>query len=255
MAGASMPSYRRNGLRLHYGVEGSGEPVLLAHGMSGSGRADWARLVDVLASRYRCIVPDLRGHGSSEFAAAGFGYRAIRDDLVALVEHEQLEQVHLVGFSMGAECVLDVELSYPGTAASLVLIGPCTGRPADQPRVPAGQIRAPDHWPAELRLPHEARHGTQHWRTLVRLVSADWQHRPEVPPSRLARLACPVLLVVGHGELAFKRRQARIVAATAPEARLVEVPGDHPVHLQEPDLVNETIVGFLDEVNAGRHRP
>src|SRR6201999_1387554 len=109
---------------------------------------------------YRCILPDLRGHGSSE-DNTDLSSEAICDDLLHLSDHLGLIQPHVVGFSYGAEAALRLELTRPGTARSLVLISPGTGRPDD--------YRAPtlEHlyktWPFALRRLHEDRHGPDHW--------------------------------------------------------------------------------------------
>ena len=243
-----MPTLDRDGLALHYEVLGDGPAgVLLAHGMTGTGEADWSRLLPHLSGDFRCVVPDLRGHGRSDFREAGFGYAAMRDDVRALIEAEHLGRPHLVGFSMGAEVLLDLELTHPGTAASLVLIGVSTGMPPD--RGGFGEVSHVPDWPRVLRELHADKHGPDHWRTLFRLVAGTWDERPELPAAELARLSCPVLLIQGSDELAFKRRQTSQLAAVAADARLVEVPGaDHPVHVQQAAQVNTLVREFLVEV-------
>lgn len=247
-----MPELVRDGLRLHYSVIGGGpRAVLLAHGMTGTGDADWSRLLPSLAPDFRCVVPDLRGHGRSDFREDRFGYAAMREDLRALIAQEDLGRPHLVGFSMGAEVLLDLELTHPCTAASMVLIGASTGVPPDRGGF-AGVSDVP-RWPRALRELHVDKHGPDHWRTLFRLVAGTWDERPELPDDVLAQLACPVLLVNGVGELEFKRRQTRRLAQVAPDVRLVEVPdADHPVHVQQPEHVNSLVRDFLLEVEAAR---
>lgn len=245
---AALREYVRDGLTLRYDVAGAGPDVLLAHGMTGTGDADWRRLVPALADRYRCLVPDARGHGASDFREEGFSYEALREDVRGLLAHEGAARPHLVGFSMGAEVLLDLELSYPGTAASLVLIGASTGQPPDHG---FGELRtdAPPDWPGSLRQLHVERHGADHWKTLFHLIAGTWAERPELPPETLATIGCPVLLVYGDEELAFKRRQARELATVAPRARVVEVVGGgHPIHVQQADTVLRLVVDFLDEV-------
>lgn len=246
-----MPELLRDGLRLHYALHGSGpRGVLLAHGMTGTGAADWSRLLPHLAPDFRCVVPDLRGHGRSDFQYDGFGYVAMREDLRALLDVEGMERPHLVGFSMGAEILLDLELTYPGTAASLVLVGGSTGSPPD--RGGFGDVSDVPDWPRSLKRLHEDKHGPDHWRTLFRLVAGTWDERPELPDEVLGRLRCPVLVVHGADELEFKRRQSRQLVAVAADARLVEVPGgDHPIHVQQPATVNAVVRDFLLEVERG----
>jgi pimeloyl-ACP methyl ester carboxylesterase len=53
-----------NGIDLYFEAHGSGEPLVLLHGFTGSS-ADWVHLFDMpdLAHQYRVIAPDMRGHG------------------------------------------------------------------------------------------------------------------------------------------------------------------------------------------------
>jgi len=60
-----MPSHECDGLRLAYQEIGDGAPLLFVHGATGTGEFDWGRLAAALSSRYRCVLPDLRGHGRS----------------------------------------------------------------------------------------------------------------------------------------------------------------------------------------------
>lgn len=240
----------RDGLRVHYDVVGDG-PVgaLFAHGLTGTGGADWRRLLPDLAPHYRCVVPDLRGHGRSEFREGAFGMDAMREDVRALIAHEGMGRPHLLGFSMGAELLLSLELSHPGTARALVLIGPSTGCPPD--RGGYGVITDdPPHWPNLLRQLHAEHHGPDHWRTLFRLIAGTWGDRPEVPAERLAELKCPILVVQGEDEVPYKKRQVRVLVEAAPDARLEVLSGaDHPVHVQRADAVNALVRDFLRDVD------
>ena len=59
-----MTTARVNGIALHYQEAGTGEPLLLLHGL-GSRSDDWEMQLPAFAGRYRVIAPDLRGHGRS----------------------------------------------------------------------------------------------------------------------------------------------------------------------------------------------
>lgn len=239
----------RDGLRIQYDVSGTGDvAALFAHGLTGTGAADWRRLLPELTPHFRCVVPDLRGHGRSEYRDGAVSVEAMGDDLRALIEHEQMGQPHLVGFSMGAELSLSLELAHPGTARSLVLIGPSTGCPPD--RGGYGIITGdPPHWPELLRRLHDEHHGPDHWRTLFRLVAHTWGDRPEVSTDELSTLQCPVLVVQGADEVPYKKRQVQVLVEAAPNARLEVLTGaDHPVHVQRADAVNTLVREFLESV-------
>jgi pimeloyl-ACP methyl ester carboxylesterase len=171
------------------------------------------------------------------------------EDLLALIEHEGMGRPHLVGFSMGAELSLSLELARPGTARSLVLIGPSTGCPPD--RGGYGAITSdPPHWPQLLQRLHDEHHGPDHWRTLFRLVAFTWGDRPEVTADVLQTLRCPVLIVQGADEVPYKKRQVTILAESAPNVRLEVLTGaDHPVHVQRADAVNALVRDFLLDVD------
>jgi pimeloyl-ACP methyl ester carboxylesterase len=247
-----VPSFTSDGLRLHYEVMGHGAPVVLVHGVAGAGLPEWGPLLERLTPRFRCIVFDLRGHGRSDFVPGSLTLDGLRDDLLALCAHERLAGPHVVGFSMGAQCALEAEVHRPGTAGSLVLIGACTGRPCDSDVTPERAGRPPGAWPPVLRRAHEARHGPDHWRVLYRRLSEDWARRPELGANELASVCCPVLVVQGEGEVKFKRRQARDLEAAAPDVRVhVVAGGDHPIHLQEPEIVGDLVTGFLEEPATG----
>ena len=61
-------TYQHDGLTLAYAVVGDGpQPILFVHGATATGEFEWADLAAALGPGYRCILPDLRGHGRSEF--------------------------------------------------------------------------------------------------------------------------------------------------------------------------------------------
>lgn len=245
----------RDGLRIHYDVAGAGEvSALFAHGLTGTGAADWRLLLPALTPHYRCVVPDLRGHGRSDYRAAGFSVDAMREDVRGLMSHEEMGQPHLVGFSMGAELLLSLELDHPGTARALVLIGPSTGCPPD--RGGYGVITDdPPHWPQLLRHLHVEHHGPDHWRTLFRHIAGSWGERPEAGPEQLATLRCPVLVVQGADEVPYKKRQVQALVEAAPNARVEVLTGaDHPVHVQRADAVNALVRDFLLDVDRALTR-
>jgi pimeloyl-ACP methyl ester carboxylesterase len=118
-------------LRTHVLTAGPGDaPVLvLVHGNVSSARF-FAPTMGVLAERYRCLAPDLRGFGLSETAAvdARRGVRDFADDLHALLTESALvpagQPVHLLGWSLGGGVVLQYAIDRPEAVASIVLESP-----------------------------------------------------------------------------------------------------------------------------------
>ncbi|MDP2418196.1 MAG: alpha/beta hydrolase [Hydrogenophaga sp.] len=89
-------------VRLHIEDRGgSGRPVVLIHGWPLSAQA-WAAQVPVLqAAGYRVVAYDRRGFGQSDKPDTGYSYDTLADDLQHVLEQCALQQVTLVGFSMG----------------------------------------------------------------------------------------------------------------------------------------------------------
>lgn len=86
---------------LHYEDHGSGRPVVLIHGYPLSG-ASWEKQIPpLLDAGYRVITYDRRGFGKSSRPAEGYNYDTFAQDLRALITHLGLQDVTLVGFSMG----------------------------------------------------------------------------------------------------------------------------------------------------------
>lgn len=108
------------GRRLHYLERGTGEPVLLIHGLGSSG-ADWALQVAVLEKRFRLIVPDLPGSGySASLSVASIPRFA--QALWALIDRLGLSHANIVGFSLGGAVGLEMALQRPERVARLALI-------------------------------------------------------------------------------------------------------------------------------------
>lgn len=89
-------------VRLHIEDSGgSGRPAVLIHGWPLSAQA-WEAQVPVLqAAGYRVVAYDRRGFGRSDKPESGYSYDALADDLQRVLEHCGLQDVTLVGFSMG----------------------------------------------------------------------------------------------------------------------------------------------------------
>jgi pimeloyl-ACP methyl ester carboxylesterase len=116
-----MPIFERNGSSLHYLVRGSGEPVLLIHGLGSSG-CDWALQVPALETRFQTIVPDLPGCGHSTAAQGESSIADFAACLWGLLDHLGHERVNIIGFSLGGAVALEMALQRPQSVPRLALI-------------------------------------------------------------------------------------------------------------------------------------
>jgi non-heme chloroperoxidase len=88
-------------IEIHYEDHGSGQPVVLIHGYPLNG-ASWEKQERVLVQAgYRVITYDRRGFGKSSQPTVGYDYDTFAADLNTLIEHLDLHDVVMVGFSMG----------------------------------------------------------------------------------------------------------------------------------------------------------
>ena len=128
----------RDGTEIYFKDWGTGKPVLFSHGWPLD--ADmWEYQMEYLSSRgYRTIAFDRRGFGRSSQPWNGYDYDTFADDIAQLIEHLDLRDVTLVGFSMGGGDVTRY-IGRHGTArvAKLALLGavtPIFGQSADFPQ-------------------------------------------------------------------------------------------------------------------------
>jgi non-heme chloroperoxidase len=89
-------------IEIYYEDHGTGQPVVLIHGYPLNG-ASWEKQSrELLAAGYRVITYDRRGFGKSSQPTTGYDYDTFTADLNTLLEHLDLRDVALVGFSMGS---------------------------------------------------------------------------------------------------------------------------------------------------------
>jgi pimeloyl-ACP methyl ester carboxylesterase len=202
--------------------------VLCVHGATGTGVYEWSNLAEALKDRYRFIIPDLRGHGASEYRAGEMSIEAVDADLLALIAHERLERPHVLAFSFGAEAALDLELLYPGTAASLILVSPGLGDPKSS--LPTRE-QLESRWPSTLRALHAERHGADHWLDVMLELCDRAAARPKADLEAVAGIGCPMLLVLGSEDDPRRLRQAEVMRDAHDRTEIVVVEGGrHAVH-------------------------
>ncbi len=107
-------------LALAYERYGAGKPVLILHGLFGSGR-NWQAIAKRLASEHCVYTLDLRNHGASPWADS-MSYREMAEDVRALVEQQRLATVTLIGHSMGGKVAMVLALQYPSLVQRFVAV-------------------------------------------------------------------------------------------------------------------------------------
>ena len=119
-----MPTLRTNDAELFYEEAGSGEPVLLLHGL-GSSTLDWEPQIEALKGSYRVIALDVRGSGRSRdllkpggpFSVAQFAV-----DAAALLDALGAAPAHVVGLSMGGMIAFQLAVDSPRSVRTLTIV-------------------------------------------------------------------------------------------------------------------------------------
>jgi pimeloyl-ACP methyl ester carboxylesterase len=127
---------------LHFQSQGTGETIVLIHGL-GANHAFWFMgIARRLAHRYRVITYDLRGHGRSSMPGRGYHLTRMSEDLDAILSHLGVPKAHLIGHSFGARVALHYTISHPERVATVTIAD--TQLRSVQPPV---RLREWPHWP------------------------------------------------------------------------------------------------------------
>lgn len=108
-------------VRIHYYTGGSGDPVVLVHGLGGRAE-DWTRLMPQLVHTHRVYALDLPGYGRSDWPRnAIYSIREETDAVEAFMDNRQLAHTDLGGWSMGGWIAMQVALDQPRRIRRLMI--------------------------------------------------------------------------------------------------------------------------------------
>lgn len=107
-------------LDLAFESTGTGPPVLILHGLFGSG-GNWRGIARELAFTHRVLTVDLRNHGASPWADT-MGYCEMADDVRRVIEREGLRQPAVMGHSMGGKVAMVLALLHPQRVGRIVVV-------------------------------------------------------------------------------------------------------------------------------------
>ena len=219
-----MPQFVRAGIRFHFQERGAGAPFIFQHGLGG----DTHQITDLYMSPsgIRLITLDCRAHGATRPLGdtSMLRFDALADDVVALLDHLDLDEAVIGGISMGAGLALNLALRYPQRVRALVL-----SRPAwlDHPLPPNLLVYSAIAW-------HLRTLGAEEGRRRFAASGAYAQVQAEAPDAAASLL----------GQFAQAHARARV-------ARLEHIPLDSPC----TDLTACATVGAPALILATRQDP
>ncbi|MBX3488367.1 alpha/beta fold hydrolase [Parvibaculum sp.] len=246
-----MDYFESDGLKLAFRVEGEGDPIVLAHGFASTHRANWIETGwsrALMDAGFRVIMPDMRGHGTSEasYDRDDYTLSAMAGDLVALLDHLGEAGADLMGYSMGAMAALVAAMEHGGRFDRVIAAG-VGARLLDADRDPGPVVAAlladdpsgiADKGALGFRL-FADRNG-QDRRALATCFEAV---RAPFPVAGLGDISRPVLVVTGEED-----EQARApgpLAALIPGARAVTVPKRDHMKTVGDRAYKEAVLKFL----------
>ena len=253
-----MPYVERDGVRIHYRVEGSGVPLVLHHGFTS--RLDrWYEngYVEALQDRYRLILIDARGHGKSDKPHDPAAYQTERRvaDVLAVMDAVGIERAHFFGYSMGGLIGFALARQAPDRLRSLILGGAHAYLPESDPRLLAGGGLG--GWRSErdgdwLRRNVMYRLRRWKWRFInhndLDAALAFAQSGPvDVDLGNvLPTMTMPCFLFVGEHDVPFRAALVERCADEMPNATYLMLPGrDHDDAMRADGLLTR-ITGFLE---------
>jgi pimeloyl-ACP methyl ester carboxylesterase len=273
-----MPTVQLNGVDIYYEVSGEGPPVVFSHEFAGDYRA-WDPQVRAFGRLYRCITYNHRGFPPSGVPTDPQAYSQdlLIEDLRALLDHLDLQQAHLVGFSMGGNVVLNFALRHPERCRGLVVVG--TGSGTTNPERfkqdierTVGLLRnqgiggfAEVYARGPTRLPFLRKdpHGWALFRKQLEDHSAVGQalimegvlgRRKTIfeLEEQLQKLTLPTLLITGDEDEPCVEPAVFMKRHISTSGLLVLPQSGHAVNLEEPALFNRAVLDFLRLVEQGR---
>jgi 3-oxoadipate enol-lactonase len=134
-----MPRVRRGDAEISYTSLGNGPPVVLLHPFPASHEL-WLPAAQALVSRYRLILPDLRGHGDSEIGHGPATMEKHAADLAGVMDDAEVGRAALAGISIGGYAIFEFWRRYRGRVAAVALCN--TKAQADTPEGRAARLRS-----------------------------------------------------------------------------------------------------------------
>jgi pimeloyl-ACP methyl ester carboxylesterase len=217
-----------NGTQLYFEVHGSGEPLLLLHGFSGSSR-DWAAVVNEWRTEFQLIVPDLRGHGRSGVLSKPFRHQDAAGEVLALLEHLNVSACKGLGVSGGGNILLHMATRQPERIKAMVLVSATPYFPA-QARLIMRQYASslPEQQRQVLRDRHPG--GDAQIEALLASTEAfaDSYDDMSFTPPHLATIRARTLIVQGDRDPLYPVELSVEMARAIPQSSLWIVPnGGH----------------------------
>jgi pimeloyl-ACP methyl ester carboxylesterase len=243
-----MPYANVNGLDLYYEIRGSGRPLVLLPGGLMTIGLSFGSLLELLAAGRQVIAVELEGHGHTAVTGRPMTIDALAADVVALLDHLQVDQADLFGFSLGGLVACAVALAAPGRVGKLIIASADPHRPPGRESKPLSEDRLPTQADFEaMRAAYEAvAPDPAQFPAMAARTEALVHQAPARTGAELRSLRAPVLLIFGDRDFSPLPDVAELLDLL-PDARLAVLPATTHIGVtRQPRELVALITPFLN---------
>jgi len=266
-----MPIININNCNYHYEIHGSGEDFLVfSHGLLWNGSI-FQKQIEYFQSKYSILIYDQCGHGQSEVLDNDFESRCLYKDIIQLLDHLKLKQVHFIGLSMGADIGIRITLKRPDLIKSLVLMS-ASITPEDNYKkykllnniVKFSGIKAVlqpvlvNMFSIQFLNDPKRKEEVKKWseellkneKDIHKAVSSALK-RENIDRDKLQNITCPALIIAGSEDKATPPENSEFIHLKIKGSTLNYIEGaGHMVCLEDHETCNYEIDKFLDQFNS-----
>lgn len=251
-----------NGIRIHYKIEGQGEPLVLIGGFD-SPLQTWRRQTSVFKKHFKVITFDARGSGRSSKPAGPYAIQVMAEDVVGLLDSLKIEKAFVLGVSLGGLVAQEMAIRFPERVEKLVLA-------ATFVRISETSGPTPEMYTI-MKLPFyrmlDGMAGlmlNRQWYRMLLLpvayIKNRLAHRAAIlgkreaayhfdSSQRLQGIQAPTLVLAGTADRVILPSSSKTLASLIPGSKLVMVEGgSHMFFIEKTDAFNRIVLDFLLEI-------
>ncbi|MFZ0319194.1 MAG: alpha/beta fold hydrolase [Candidatus Sulfotelmatobacter sp.] len=251
-----------------YRVLGEGPPVVLLHPFPAN-HEFWLPVANALSTRYRLILPDLRGHGDSEIGEGPATMEKHADDISRVMDDAEVGRAPMVGVSIGGYVLFEFWRRHGGRVAAMGLCN--TKAPADGPEARASRLHAAEDVLDrgtepffQSMIPRLLGQTTRE--TRPELVEGALRMMRKMSPEDVAQVQrgmagradsvetlktinVPTLIVTGEEDVLTGMNEAELMRGRIANSKLMAIPrAGHYSAWEQPEETGKVLRQFLDGI-------